>query len=64
MSDILIEIQGEVTRLRNTINMTKAVLPNASFIMYEVMICRAGKAIREHDTTELIKLLPTLQEMQ
>jgi hypothetical protein len=66
MSDILTETQKEVARLRDMISTTKALLPNGKgiFVIYEVMIDKAEKAIREHDTTELVKLLPELKEMQ
>lgn len=67
MSDIIQETQKEVARIRDTISTTKALLPQSkevSFLMYEMMIEKAEKAIREHDTTTMVKLLPELQSLE
>lgn len=60
------EIQSHVARLRDTIATTKALLPNnqASFVFYELAIREAERAIREQDTTAMVRLLPQLREME
>ena len=66
MSDLPSEIQKEVARLRDTIATTKALLPNGQgyFGFYELYIDAAEKAVREHDTVAMVRLLPELQEME
>jgi len=66
MSDISQEVQKEVARIRDTISTTKALLPNGqgNFAIYEIMIAKAEKAVREQDAATLVRLLPELREMQ
>lgn len=63
MTDISQETQKEITRIRDMISTTKALLPEGkgNFIIYEILIAKAEKAIREQDTTTLIKILPELK---
>lgn len=65
MSDISQEVQKEVSRIQDMISTTKALLPNGrgNFVIYEMMIAKAEKAVREQDTTTLVQLLPELREM-
>lgn len=65
VQDISSAVQSEVARLRDMISTTKALLPNGNvnFIMYEMAINRAEKAVREGDATALVRMLPELQEM-
>ena len=64
MSDISQEVQKEVTRIKDMISTTKALLPNGrgNFAVYEILIDRAEKAVREQDVATLVKLLPELRE--
>ena len=64
MSDIITEVQKEVSRIRDMISTTKALLPNgqANFVVYEMMLEQAEKAIREQDAVMLVRLLPELRE--
>ena len=66
MSDISQEVQKEVARIRDMISTTKALLPNGrgNFVIYEMMLSQAEKAVREQDATALIRLLPELRKMQ
>ena len=63
--DISTAVQREVTRIRNMITETKALLPNgnANFIIYEITLAEADRAIREQDVVALVRLLPVLQLM-
>lgn len=65
MTDISQEVQKEVTRIRDMISTTKALLPSnqGNFAIYEMMIAQAEKAVRDQDTAALVQLLPKLQEM-
>ena len=60
------EVQKEVARLRETIATTKALIPNgqANFIIYELAISAAEKAVREQDAVALSRILPELREME
>ena len=64
-NDILTETQAQVTRIRDMITTTKILLPdgNVNFGFYELELNQAEKAIREHDTVSLIRLLPELKGM-
>lgn len=66
MSDLSSQVQSEVARLRETMAMTKALLPNGNinWFFYEVAIAEAEKAVREQDAVALIRILPQLQEME
>lgn len=65
MPDIIQEVQEEVARIRDMISTSKALLPNANvnYAIYEMMIAEAERAVREQDTTALVKLLSELREM-
>ena len=65
-TDLILAVQEEVARLRDMISTAKALLPtsNVNFIAYEIAIGLAEKAIREHDTVSLIRMLPDLQTME
>lgn len=65
MSDISSEVQKEVARIREMIAETKALLPNgtANFIIYEMTIAEAERAVREQDAAALVKMLPELRGM-
>ena len=65
MSDISSEVQKEVARIREMISETKALLPNGNvnFIIYEMTIAEAERAVREQDAVALVKMLPELQGM-
>lgn len=64
--DISSEIQKEVARLRETIATTKALFPDrkVNFMMYELLISQAEKAVREQDAAELCKMLYQLKQME
>jgi hypothetical protein len=66
MSDLITEVQKQVARLRNMITETKTLFPNSNinFIMYEIYINEAERAIREQDTVVLIRILQELKEME
>lgn len=66
MSDISSEVQKEVSRLRDMITTTKTLMPNSqiNFIVYEIAIHRAEKAVREQDAVTLCRILPELREME
>ena len=66
MADISQEVQKEVDRIKTMITESKTLLPNANvnFAVYEAMINEAERAVREQDTTTLVKILPRLQEMK
>ena len=66
MSDISHEAQKEVARIRDMISVINTWLPtneNVNFAIYETIIDLAEKAIREQDGVLLVKLLPTLKEI-
>lgn len=65
MDDISTEVQKEVARIRDMISTTKALLPNGqgNFAIYEFILNRAEKAVREQDAAELVRVLPELREM-
>jgi len=64
MSDIITEVQKEITRIRNMIAETKLTFPdgNFNFCIIEMSLNEADKAIIDRDTVKLIKLLPALQD--
>lgn len=64
--DISSAVQAEVSKIREMIATTKALLPNnrANFFLYEMTLREADRAVREQDTVALVKILPELQEMQ
>lgn len=64
-NNILNEVQDEVTRIRNMIAETNICVPNSNinWCIYILTLKDADRAIREHDTISLIKLLPKLEEM-
>lgn len=66
MEDISSQVQKEVARLRETITVTKTLLPDAraNFFFYDIAIDAAEKAIREQDAVALLRLLPALREME
>ena len=66
MPDLLSAVQNEVKRIREIITKTKTLLPkaNVSFYFYELILTEADKAIRDQDTTTLIRLLPELKAME
>lgn len=66
MSDIIQEVQKEVVRIRNMISTIKILLPNGhgNFVLYEMTLAQAEKAVREQDVVELVRILPELQEME
>jgi len=63
--DILTQTQSEVVRIRDMISTTKVLLPdgNVNFGFYELALNQAEKAIREHDTVLLIRILRELKGM-
>jgi hypothetical protein len=65
MTDLSQEVQKEVARIRDMISETKALFPagNVNFVMYEVAISEAERAVREQDTAALVSVLPELREM-
>lgn len=66
MENISEAVQKEVARIRGTLAETKMLFPNRSvnFIIYEMVLAQADKAVREQDAAILVKLLPQLKEMQ
>ena len=66
MSDISSEVQKEVARLRETIATTNALLPGAqaNWVVYDMAIAAAERAVREQDAPALVRILPVLQEME
>ena len=64
--DLPSEIQKEVARLRETVAITKALLPNykANFVFYDLAIAEAERAVREQDTVTMVTILPRLREME
>lgn len=63
--DIISTVQAEVARLRDMISTTKALTNgNVNFIMYEMVIEQAEKAVREGDAVALVRMLPELQKME
>jgi len=65
MSNIMAEVQKEVTRIRNTIAETKILFPKGNFNLsiIEGLLDEADETIINQDTTKLIKLLPILQKI-
>jgi len=65
MSDISSEVQKQVARIRGMMNTIKVFLPdsNVNFIVYDSVIARAEKAVREQDAVALCRILPILREM-
>lgn len=66
MPDLLSAVQDEFNRIREMITEVKTLLPkrNVSFYFYELILNEADKAIREHDTVALLRLLPELKAME
>ena len=58
-------VQIEVARIREMITITQTLLPNdnVNFMMYEMTLDAADRAVREQDVVALIKLLPELHGM-
>jgi len=65
MSDISSEVQKQVARIREMIAATTAIMPGvrSSFMVYDVAIAMAEKAVREQDEATLCGILPILREM-
>jgi len=65
MSDIAQEVQEQVARIREMMTETTVMFPNRNinFSIYNIILNRAEKAIREQDAVSLVKLLPELQGM-
>ena len=65
MKDVSSAVQAEVTRVREMIAETKVLLPkgNVNFAFMEMTLDEADRAVREQDTTALVRLLPELKEI-
>jgi len=59
-------VQDEVKRIREMITEVKTLMlqSNVNFYFYELVLTEADKAIREHDTVALLRLLPELKAME
>jgi len=65
LKDVSSAVQAEVTRVREMIAETKVLLPkgNVNFAFMEMTLDEADRAVREQDTTALVRLLPELKEI-
>ena len=66
MENVIEAVQKETIRIREMISETKALLPHikGNFVLYEMLLQQADKAILEQDTVALIKLLPELKKCE
>ena len=65
MTSLSQEVQNEVLRIRDEIATTKALLPKgrANFVLYEMTLDEAERAVREQDAVALVRILPELHGM-